>query len=79
MPNDDPSSSFIGLSELVQLLPISRKTILRKVRAPVNPLPASLVGGKLVFDWPQVVKWIRSQQIQQVDLGDFLDALNGED
>ena len=54
MEND---RKIVGLEELVNLLPLSKWQIYKKVRDKDNPIPYKKAGKRILFDMDCVYKW----------------------
>ena len=59
---------FVGTRELAARIGLSPRTIRTKVVDPLDPLPAHRVGGKLLFRWIEVERWIRRHRVHPAEL-----------
>lgn len=67
--------SFCGLGELSRRIGLSRRSIRAKIHDHVKPLPALKVGGKLLFNYREVVQWLEGFRVQAVDVDEIVDSM----
>lgn len=70
-----PEAIYIKLSEVVERLGLSARTIRSFVHDPVDPLPAYRVGGKLLFRWMEVESWIERRRVEPGDVNEIANHL----
>ena len=66
MPHD-----YVSLRELSNRLGLSPRTIRAWVRDPVHPLPAYRVGGKLLFKWAEVERWLEEFRVTPLNTNEL--------
>jgi excisionase family DNA binding protein len=59
---------FVDLGQLSKLLCLSKRTLRSWVHDPTNPLPAFKIGGKLIFKWSDVERWIEGHRVRPFDV-----------
>jgi excisionase family DNA binding protein len=58
---------LLTLRELAESVRVSPRTLRNWVRDPSRALPAFRVGGKLLFSWEEVERWLQRFRISQTD------------
>ena len=73
----DTGAHYLDLEKLCVRLSLSKRTIRSFVNAPENPLPAFKCGpgGKFLFSWAEVERWIRRHRVTNVGRALALDDL----
>lgn len=66
---------YCDLKEVRARLSLSARTVRSFVNDPMNPLPAYQVGGKLLFQWTEVERWIRRHRVTDFQSECSLDEL----
>ena len=66
---------YLGLAEVSQRLSLSPRTIRAWARDPSWALPAYHVGGKLLFKWSEVDRWLQQFRIEPVDVKAVADEM----
>lgn len=69
---------YIGITELSKRTGLSSRTLRKWVHDSARPLPAYLVGGKLLFRFGEVARWIERFRVSQIDLDAMADELMEE-
>ena len=58
---------YLALRDLSKHLQLSPRTLRGWVRDPQHPLPAYRVGGKLLFAWHEVERWLEQFRVEPID------------
>ncbi len=66
---------YIDLQELSERLSLSPRSIRTYVTRSDNPLPAYRIGGKLLFRWDEVEKWVERHRVHMPDVNVDVDEL----
>lgn len=66
---------YRNIKDLSAAIGLSVRTIRNWVVDPVNPIPCFRVGGKLLFEESEVVKWIEQFRVEVVDVSKLADEL----
>ena len=61
-------TDYLGLKDTCKRTGLSPRTLRAWVHDPVCPLPAYRVGGKLLFKWSDVERWIQQFRVKPVDV-----------
>ena len=66
---------YIDLNELSTRTGVSPRTLRKWIRDPAQPLPAYRVGGKLLFQWCSVERWLENFRVTPIDADALADEL----
>ena len=66
---------LITLKELSKRLSLSPRTIRAWVHDPERAMPAYHVGGKLLFRWGEVERWVERFRVKPVHLDELADEM----
>ncbi len=74
----DETIQFTDLRRLSKLLSISPRTLRGWARNPVRPIPHYRVGGKLLFRWSEVERWLEQFRVKPLSVDKLLDGMEAE-
>jgi len=63
---------FIDLKGLSKKLSLSPRTLRGWVTDSVSPLPTYRLGGKLLFNWKEVQRWIENFKIKPIGVHEII-------
>ena len=66
---------YITLQEVCKRVSLSPRTLRAWVSDPVSPLPTYKIGGKLLFRWSEVERWISQFKVQSIDIDSVIKKL----
>ncbi len=66
---------YINLRDVSTRLSASPRSVRAYVNRSDNPLPAYRIGGKLLFCWDEVEKWVEQHRVRMPDVNVDVDAL----
>ena len=70
-------SGYTDLRGIADELSTSPRTIRAWVKDPILRLPAYRVGGKLLFKWSDVERWIQKFRVKPVDVNEIVTEVLG--
>ena len=70
--------TYLSLKTVAEHTSLSTRRLRDWVSDPEDPLPAYRVGGKLLFKWVEVERWIRRHRVSAVPVDDILGGLPAE-
>jgi len=73
--NKPPTLEWMDLKMLQQYACVSERTLREWIHRPVNPLPASRVGTKILVRRTVFDRWLESHRIEPVDVSDVVDEI----
>ena len=59
---------YITLQEVCKRISLSPRTLRAWVSNPASPLTCYKVGGKLLFRWSEVEKWLENFRVAPIDV-----------
>jgi hypothetical protein len=77
MPPESITKEYLSMSNLVAYSDISRRTLTKYLRDPINPLPHRKIGGKLFIKKADFDVWHDSfiVKTQMLDLGKMVEEM----
>jgi excisionase family DNA binding protein len=60
-------TNYITIKEVAARASLSIRTLRSFIKQPNNPLPCFKVGGKLLFSWQEVAKWVEQSRVKAID------------
>lgn len=70
MNGRDEHPVYLDIDQLVERLPLSRRTIRAYAAASPDPLPSYAMPGKTLYRWDEIVDWIERRKTVPVDIED---------
>lgn len=70
-----PPDGLLDLRGLSKRLSLSPRTLRTWIADPERPLPAYRVGGKLLFRWPEVVRWLETFRLNPANAGQMVEDI----
>ena len=67
--------SYLSLKSLAEYTSLSTRTLRHWINDPEDPLPAYRVGGKLLFKWSEVERWIKRHRVTDVETNTSLNDI----
>ncbi len=71
----DPTPEWMDLKALRQYACVSERTIREWIHRPVDPLPATRVGTKILVRRSGFDRWLESHRLQKVDVGCIVEEM----
>lgn len=71
-------AELLGLNQLSELVGLSTRTLREHIHAPVDPLPAYRVGGRLMVRRSEWERWLSRRRVRAMDANLILDDLFGQ-
>jgi len=72
---DRPQPEWLDLKTLQRYACVSERTLREWIHRPVNPLPASQVGTKMLIRRSAFDQWLEQHQIKSVDVGCIVEEI----
>jgi excisionase family DNA binding protein len=69
---------WLDLKALQQYACVSERTIREWIHRPMDPLPASRVGGKILVRRSAFDRWLEAHQVKTVDVSCIVEELAAE-
>ena len=66
---------WLDLKALQQYACVSERTLREWIHRPLNPLPASRVGSKILVRRSAFDRWLEGHQVKSVDVGDIVEEM----
>jgi excisionase family DNA binding protein len=68
---DKTGAEWMGLKQLTQYANLSERTLRAWIHAPVDPLPAVRVGGKILVRRSELDAWLARHRVKPLDALDL--------
>lgn len=73
--NHEPAMEWLDLRQLKRYAAVSERTLRTWIHQPIDPLPASRVGGKILVRRSVFDHWLEGHKLEPIDLGCIVDEL----
>jgi excisionase family DNA binding protein len=70
-----PWPEWLDLHSLTEYAAVSERTVRNWIQAPVNPLLAVRIGGKILVKRSELDRWLEQHAVKPVDLGAIVDEI----
>jgi len=70
-------ADYLDLRQLSKQLSTAPRTLRAWAKDPILRLPAYRVGGKLLFKWSDVERWIQQFRVKPVDVSEIVTEVLG--
>jgi len=75
MSLDRQQPEWMDLKALQEYACVSERTLREWIHRPINPLPASQVGAKMLIRRSAFDHWLEAHQVKSVDVGCIVDEI----
>jgi excisionase family DNA binding protein len=75
LKTDQLTPEWMDLKALQKYACVSERTLREWIQRPVNPLPASQVGGNILVRRSAFDQWLEGHQLKTVDVDSFVEEL----
>ncbi len=73
--SEQAQPEWLDLRALRQYACVSERTVRQWIHRPVDPLPASRVGSKILIRRSAFDRWLESHQLKRVDVGCIVEEM----
>ena len=72
---EQPQPEWLDIKALRQYACVSERTLREWIHRPINPLPATRVGTKILVRRSAFDHWLESHRLKQVEVGRIVDEV----